>query len=276
MPKAEQILVIDPPAELKFVGPFTNVVTSELRLRNPTKRNVMYKVRTTAPMRYCVRPNSGIIGPEQEVVITLSLQPLKSDTNEKTVDKFMVMSIVAPLGALESNEDIWKNAPSGQVMDTKLKCVFVMPQMAEGEHVSKPSVTVNATPSSGDNFQVKHAGLTKEVPKPDARESLGTASDHEKPAEAKVETIPKEETPELVAELEKLRTENKKLCNEGLRLRNVSAPSPPQAEPTLAKSRVVIQNQDQGGTLDFLGPLPPIFYLIIMFVLGIVLGKFFM
>ena len=272
MPKAEQILVIDPPTELKFVGPFTNVVTSLLRLRNPTKKNVMYKVRTTAPMRYCVRPNSGIIGPEQEVVITLSLQPLKSDMNEKTVDKFMVMSMMAPLAALESNEEIWKNAPPGQIMDTKLKCVFVIPQMAEGEHVSKPLVTVNTTPSSGDNFQVNLASLNKEVP--EVRESHNATLDHEKPTEAQIEAIPKDDTVQLVSELEKLRTENKKLFDEGLRLRKVSVPSPHQTEPT--KPRVIIQSQNQGGTLDFLGPLPPIFYLIVMFIFGIVLGKFFM
>ncbi|EPY79987.1 vesicle-associated membrane protein-associated protein B [Camelus ferus] len=42
-------------------GPFTDVVTTNLKLGNPTDRNVCFKVKTTAPRRYCVRPNSGII-----------------------------------------------------------------------------------------------------------------------------------------------------------------------------------------------------------------------
>ena len=42
-------------------GPFTDVVTSELKLTNPTEKRVCFKVKTTAPKRYCVRPNSGII-----------------------------------------------------------------------------------------------------------------------------------------------------------------------------------------------------------------------
>lgn len=42
-------------------GPFTDVVTATLKLTNPTDRNVCFKVKTTAPRRYCVRPNSGII-----------------------------------------------------------------------------------------------------------------------------------------------------------------------------------------------------------------------
>ena len=46
---------------LEFAGPFKDVVTSELVLENPSDRSVCFKVKTTAPKRYCVRPNSGII-----------------------------------------------------------------------------------------------------------------------------------------------------------------------------------------------------------------------
>lgn len=46
---------------LSSSGPFTDVVTTNLKLGNPTDRNVCFKVKTTAPRRYCVRPNSGII-----------------------------------------------------------------------------------------------------------------------------------------------------------------------------------------------------------------------
>uniref|UniRef100_A0A4X2LT58 VAMP associated protein B and C n=1 Tax=Vombatus ursinus TaxID=29139 RepID=A0A4X2LT58_VOMUR len=45
----------------KSPGPFTDVVTTNLKLGNPSDRNVCFKVKTTAPRRYCVRPNSGII-----------------------------------------------------------------------------------------------------------------------------------------------------------------------------------------------------------------------
>ncbi|XP_053328818.1 vesicle-associated membrane protein-associated protein A-like [Spea bombifrons] len=58
MPKHEQILILDPPNELKFRGPFTDVVTTNLKLRNPSERKVCFKVKTTAPRRYCVRPNA--------------------------------------------------------------------------------------------------------------------------------------------------------------------------------------------------------------------------
>jgi len=53
--------VISSLLSLSSSGPFTDVVTTNLKLGNPTDRNVCFKVKTTAPRRYCVRPNSGII-----------------------------------------------------------------------------------------------------------------------------------------------------------------------------------------------------------------------
>jgi len=50
----------------KFVlllGPF------ELNLKNPSPKRVLFKVKTTAPKRYCVRPNSGILEPGASAVV---------------------------------------------------------------------------------------------------------------------------------------------------------------------------------------------------------------
>lgn len=51
-------------------GPFTDVVTTNLKLKNPSDKRVCFKVKTTAPRRYCVRPNSGVIDPGATVVIS--------------------------------------------------------------------------------------------------------------------------------------------------------------------------------------------------------------
>jgi hypothetical protein len=53
-----------------FTGPYTEVVTSTLTLRNPTNDPVIFKVKTTAPKQYCVRPNSGLLGAKEEAVIS--------------------------------------------------------------------------------------------------------------------------------------------------------------------------------------------------------------
>lgn len=55
-------------------GPFTDVVTANLKLSNPTERNVCFKVKTTAPRRYCVRPNSGVIDAGASISVSGLLQ----------------------------------------------------------------------------------------------------------------------------------------------------------------------------------------------------------
>ena len=96
--KQEQVLRIDPPVELTFtgkiiafiliilqellsspcyqlimfcviLGPFHQAVSSTMTLTNPSERKVCFKIKTTAPKRYCVKPNSGVIDPREEIKI---------------------------------------------------------------------------------------------------------------------------------------------------------------------------------------------------------------
>ncbi|KAB0368932.1 hypothetical protein FD755_018937, partial [Muntiacus reevesi] len=43
--------------------PFTDAVTTNLTLRNPSDQRVYFKVKTIAPRGSCVRPNRGITDP---------------------------------------------------------------------------------------------------------------------------------------------------------------------------------------------------------------------
>jgi vesicle-associated membrane protein-associated protein A len=121
--KLDQILFLDPSSELKFVGPFTSVVSSDLQLTNPSSRRVLFKVKTTAPKRYCVRPNSGVIEPNSYISVSVMLQPFDFNPDEKNNHKFMVQSLFAPNGPIEQDQ-LWKAAEYSQVMHSLLKCVF--------------------------------------------------------------------------------------------------------------------------------------------------------
>jgi len=44
-------------------------VTSSMKLKNPSDKKVCFKIKTTAPKRYCVKPNSGVVDPTSEVQI---------------------------------------------------------------------------------------------------------------------------------------------------------------------------------------------------------------
>ncbi|XP_053083743.1 vesicle-associated membrane protein-associated protein B/C isoform X3 [Pangasianodon hypophthalmus] len=130
MARPEQILLLEPQHELKFRGPFTDVVTTTLKLANPTDGNVCFKVKTTAPRRYCVRPNSGVIEAGTSVNVSVMLQPFDYDPNEKSKHKFMVQSLMAPPDMTDM-EGLWKEAKPEELMDSKLRCVFEMPNENE-------------------------------------------------------------------------------------------------------------------------------------------------
>ena len=90
------------------VGPYTEIATEYLTLTNPSDRKVCFKIKTTAPKRYCVRPNSGLIDPKNSTKIAVMLQPSASvdsqQINEfKNKHKFMVQTTFAPDG--EVNQD---------------------------------------------------------------------------------------------------------------------------------------------------------------------------
>lgn len=82
-----------------FTAPFEEIVTKILKLTNPTDKKICFKVKTTAPKRYCVRPNSGFIDPFGTVNVAVMLQPLQQVDHAqiaaefKSKHKFMIQSV---------------------------------------------------------------------------------------------------------------------------------------------------------------------------------------
>ncbi|KAM5352680.1 hypothetical protein ACJ41O_005402 [Fusarium nematophilum] len=87
------------PFELSFRRPFTTEVAQTLTIKNPNSTPVAFKVKTTAPKQYCVRPNAGRIEAGQSFDVAVLLQAMKQDPPPDTRcrDKFLVQS--APITA---------------------------------------------------------------------------------------------------------------------------------------------------------------------------------
>ncbi|EHH27579.1 hypothetical protein EGK_17813 [Macaca mulatta] len=235
MAKHEQILVLDLPTDLKFKGPFTDVVTINLKLRNPSDRKVCFKLKTTAPHRYCVRPNSGIIDPGSTVTVSVMLQPFDYDPNEKSKHK-----IFAPLNTSDM-EVVWKEAKPDELMDSKLRCVFEMPNENDKLNDMEPSkaVPLNASEQDGP------------MPKPHSVSLNDTAT-------RKLT----EECKRLQGEMMKLSEENRHLRDEGLRLRKVAHLDKPGSAST-------------ASFRDVTSPLPSLLVVIAaIFIIGFFLVKF--
>merc|ERR1719312_168246 len=125
-----QVLVIEPANEIKFKGPFTDGVTTTIKLKNPRDRNVGFKVKTTAPTRYCVRPNSGFVKAGESVQVAVNLHTFDYDQSVENKHKFMIQSMLAPEKEIEREdiEKLFEEAKPEDLMDTKLRVVFEMPE----------------------------------------------------------------------------------------------------------------------------------------------------
>lgn len=126
MSAPQQLLEVDPQNELLFRGPFHLPSAAFLRLTNVAEKTILFKIKTTAPKKYCVRPSAGILTTGNHVDIVLSLQPFSYDNTEKYKDKFLIQSAVAPDGDINL-EQVWRTIPNDQIIDTKIRCVFDRP-----------------------------------------------------------------------------------------------------------------------------------------------------
>ncbi|XP_057665641.1 vesicle-associated membrane protein-associated protein A-like [Diorhabda carinulata] len=159
--KLEQVLQIRPPDELHFKGYFSDSITVIMTLINPSAKRIMYKIKTTAPKKYCVRPNCGILNPNEISEISISLQPCMYEPTERGKHKFLVQSAFAPPGEVNM-ENIWKDIIPEHLMESKLKCTFDIDSKEEyqsGEPYDFVPDTAS-TPVAASSQKVTHEILT--------------------------------------------------------------------------------------------------------------------
>ncbi|KAK3907672.1 Vesicle-associated membrane protein-associated protein A [Frankliniella fusca] len=243
MSKQDQILVIEPQHELKFVGTFTSPINSVIKLYNPSDKDVGFKIKTTAPRKYCVRPNAGILSPQESTKISVILQAHDFDQSEKNKHKFMVQTVFVPDGDVDLDA-LWKDVKEDAVMGTKLKCVFEKKDSNTGP--APEWQTTNAVVSS--SAPPSHEDKTKRIG--DSPSIHHQDGEHQKSAKDA-----------------SLRQENMLLKEEILRLQQlVKLDGHGQAAPMRSASSAVQQAQ----------PVQPFLVIIAIVVgmVGIVLGKF--
>ncbi|XP_073707853.1 vesicle-associated membrane protein-associated protein B/C isoform X1 [Garra rufa] len=241
MARPEQVLLLEPVHELRFRGPFTDVVTTTLKLANPTDRNVCFKVKTTAPRRYCVRPNSGVIDAGTSINVSVMLQPFDYDPNEKSKHKFMVQSLLAPPDMTDT-EGVWKDAKPEDLMDSKLRCVFEMPAENEKTHeMESNKIASSLSKSESSTLSMK---------------SMVSSLD-----DGEVKKI-MEECKRLQTEVQRLREENKQIRQEddGLRMRKSTIMSAPH-------SSQAVRVKEEGLSTRVIA------LIVLFFVVGVIVGK---
>ncbi|KAJ2577501.1 phosphatidylinositol-binding protein scs2 [Coemansia sp. RSA 1807] len=138
-------LVYEPGEALAFQQPFKVLTHDSLQLTNKNNGPVAFKVKTTAPKQYCVRPNAGRIEP-------VSLQPMREAIPEgfKCRDKFLVQSIqISPELESMPMTELWamvEREAKSSISEKKLRVRYL-----PVESTAQPTTeTSEKTPSSGD------------------------------------------------------------------------------------------------------------------------------
>ncbi|KAI3829172.1 hypothetical protein L1987_03288 [Smallanthus sonchifolius] len=156
-----ELLSIEP-QELEFAFELKKQISCSMQLKNNTNNHVAFKVKTTNPKKYCVRPNTGVVLPHSICDVTVTMQAQKeAPPDMQCKDKFLLQSAVASPGITSKDitPELFNKESGNQVEECKLKVNYVAPRqppspVREGsEEGSSPraSISDNGTINTTDS-----------------------------------------------------------------------------------------------------------------------------
>ncbi|KAG0237399.1 phosphatidylinositol-binding protein scs2 [Actinomortierella wolfii] len=248
---------LDPSSQLAFRRPLTSVIKQTLTIRNTSQLPIAFKVKTTAPKQYCVRPNAGRVGPGQSLEVQVQMQAMKEDPpiDVKCKDKFLVQSIAITAEREQlALTELWPTVErdaKDQIREKKIRCVFLPPiehemsQIREEDEQQQPQ-----HPPSYSSSSIASVARSEKAPEP-ADEPAAVVPSSPNPTVASVASTSNEALSSLKRELEQakdiiqnLRASNEKLQHEANTLRQRrTEPIPASTAPTMTAVQV---KQPQG------------------------------
>jgi len=174
-----------------------------MQLTNKTDHYVAFKVKTTNPKQYCVRPNIGVVLPGSTCDVTVTMQAQKaSPPDMQCKDKFLVQSVAAENGATaqEINAAMFNKEPGKVVDEFKLRVVYV--PTTTPNPIPEESELGTSAPSYSQENGISHSTMP-----------LSATSVISKLTEEKMSAI--QQNQKLRQELELLRKESSKTSGGG-------------------------------------------------------------
>ncbi|KAJ7955036.1 Vesicle-associated protein 2-2-like [Quillaja saponaria] len=126
---ATELLEIEP-RELKFVFELKKQSSCSIQLGNKCDHYIAFKVKTTSPKKYCVRPNTGIIKPKERCDFTVTMQAQRILPHDmQCKDKFLVQSTIVPFGTTEEDitSEMFSKDSGKHVEEKKLRVLLISP-----------------------------------------------------------------------------------------------------------------------------------------------------
>lgn len=124
-----ELLQIEP-IELQFPFELRKQISCDMKLTNKSDDHVAFKVKTTNPKKYCVRPNTGVVLPRSTCDVTVTMQAQKeAPLDMQCRDKFLLQSVVVIPGltAKDVTAEMFNKEAGKQVDECRLRVVYVTP-----------------------------------------------------------------------------------------------------------------------------------------------------
>ncbi|XP_075644717.1 vesicle-associated protein 1-2-like [Castanea sativa] len=229
------------PQELQFPFEPRKQISCSLQLFNKTDNYVAFKVKTTNPKKYCVRPNTGIVMPRSSCDVIVTMQAQKEvPPDMQCKDKFLLQSVVASPGAAAKDitPEMFNKESGHHVEESKLRVVYVAPPrppspVHEGsEEGSSPRASVS------DNGNINTSEFTTVTSR-----AYAARPEHQ------------DNSPEARALISKLTEEKSSAIQQNTKL---------QQELELLRREA---NKSRGGGI-------PLIFVLIVGLIGIILGYF--
>ncbi|KAL9670789.1 hypothetical protein QQ045_008347 [Rhodiola kirilowii] len=118
------------PQELTFVFELKKHSTDSVQLFNSSDQYIAFKVKTTSPKKYCVRPNIGIIKPKSTCDFAVTMQAQReAPPYMQCKDKFLVQSTIVPYGTKEEDitSEMFAKNSGKYIEEKKLRVVLISP-----------------------------------------------------------------------------------------------------------------------------------------------------
>lgn len=149
------------PQELQFTFELKKQSSCSVQMINRTDHHVAFKVKTTNPKKYCVRPNTGVIDPNSVCDFTVTMQAQKVAPPDMICrDKFLVQSTFVPEGTKE--EDVTSHTftkEDGKTVDEKRLKVVLIPAPDSPE--SSPIHETSKLVQKNDGRELKDDAVPK-------------------------------------------------------------------------------------------------------------------
>ncbi|RZB78191.1 Vesicle-associated protein 2-1 isoform B [Glycine soja] len=131
---ASQLISVSPD-ELRFHFELEKQTFCDLKVLNNSENYVAFKVKTTSPKKYFVRPNTAVVQPWDSCIIRVTLQAQREyPPDMQCKDKFLLQSTtVNPNTDVDDLPPDTFNKESGNsVEELKLRVAYISPTSPEG------------------------------------------------------------------------------------------------------------------------------------------------